>query len=269
MKPTSSPILALFAVLILGLGVVPCAAQTSDEPTDFPESIEGAMAERAAEEEKKAEDEEEGEKGPGFWKKVFRGYADSPTGATGAEGDYAKGVPESLQRVQDVLRAGPLKDDPKARFYMDLVENDQATPAQMATFGSYLTERGMHRASIEYYLLAVRRDPANALLWLNIGTIYRLIGDDNKAAGAYLRSVELDPFIAEAHYNLGAAYDSLNQYDKAIEEYLIALTLDPKLGDPRVNPQVVNNARLDVVQLLLYQRQLGTRGLPLVQIEND
>ena len=83
------------------------------------------------------------------------------------------------------------------------------------------------------------------------------------------RSVEIDPFIAEAHYNLGAAYDALNEYDKAIEEYMIALTLDPKLGDVRYNPQVVNNDRMDVVQLLLYQRQLGTRGLPLVEIEAD
>jgi tetratricopeptide (TPR) repeat protein len=275
MRPSSLPILALLAVLVLGLTAIPCAAQETD-PTeheaDFPAPIDAAMEAQAAEQSKAAQEEEE-KKGPGFWKKVFRGYADSPTGQTGtaAEGewDYAEGVPESLKRVQSILRAGPVKDDPKARFYMDLVENDRATPAQMATFGSYLTEKGIHSAAIEYYLLAVRRDPTNPLLWLNTGSVYRLLGEDSKAAGAYLRSVELDPFIAEAHYNLGAAYDALNEYDKAIDEYMIALTLDPKLGDVRHNPQVVNNARMDVVQLLLYQRQLGTRGLPLVEIEAD
>jgi tetratricopeptide (TPR) repeat protein len=258
-------------MLMLGLVAVPCAAQeTQEDPPDFPESVDAAMEAQATEQAEKAKEEEE-DKGPGFWKKVFRGYADSPTGVAGEEGDvhYANGVPDSLKRVQGILRAGPLKDDPKARFYMDLVENNQASPAQMATFGSLLAQKGMPGAAIVYYQEAARRDPRNPLLWLNTGTVYRLLGDDNKAAGAYLRSVELDPFIAEAHYNLGAAYDALNEYDKAVEEYMLALTLDPKLGDSRYNPQVVNNARMDVVQLLLYQRQLGARGLPLAEIEAD
>ncbi len=92
---------------------------------------------------------------------------------------------------------------------------------------------------------------------------------DHNAVDAYRKAVDLDPFIAEAHYNLGAAYDEINAYEQAIEEFMLALTLDPSLGDPRVNPQVVNNQRMTVVQLLLYQRQLGTRGLPMLTIEAD
>ncbi|MDX1389876.1 MAG: hypothetical protein R3344_11840, partial [Acidobacteriota bacterium] len=104
---------------LVGVGLVvslalPLAAQVAEDPA---ETVVG---------EEKAED-----KKPGLWKRVFRGEDDPETEAGGS---YARGIPASLQRVQDVLREGPLQNDPKARFYMDLVERDQASPAQLATF---------------------------------------------------------------------------------------------------------------------------------------
>ena len=73
------------------------------------------------------------------------------------------------------------------------------------------------------------------------------------------------PTHAVAHYNMGIFLDGKGEYDAAVEEYMRALTLDPHLGDPVYNPQVVNNPRLLVVKLGLYERKARTVGLPMGQ----
>ena len=79
-------------------------------------------------------------------------------------------------------------------------------------------------------------------------------------------ALAIDPTIAFAHYNLGATFDKMGKYEKAVQEYKFALTLDPSLGDPASNPQAASNDRLLAVKLLIYQEQIGNKGLPLADI---
>ena len=183
-----------------------------------------------------------------------------------AQANAPASLPRDMRRIQELLWEGPLGQDPTVRSYLELIERGEASPQQIAAFGNFLGEAGMRRAAIAYYGVALEMEKNDALMWLNVGTLHRQVGEDSAASTAYSRSLTVDPNNAFAHYNLGAVMDEMGRYEEAIREYKTALTLDPSLGDPAVNPQAVNNDRLLAVQLMLYKEQAGSLGLPLVEI---
>jgi tetratricopeptide (TPR) repeat protein len=175
----------------------------------------------------------------------------------------------TLSAMQQVIRQNAIAEDPVVAQYLDLFDRGEGNTAQYATFANFLAQNGFLNAAIVYYESALARDPTNALLWLNIGTIHQSAGDHSAAAASFERCLQIDPNNARAHYNLGVSMNELNQYDEAIHEFSLALRLDPTLADPVANPAVVNNDLLLPVQLELYKNRTGTIGLPLVEVSDD
>jgi tetratricopeptide (TPR) repeat protein len=175
-------------------------------------------------------------------------------------------LPRELARVQEIVRNGPMGQDPTVEAYLDLIDRAEASPQQLAAFGNFLSDSGWPRGAIVYYAVALGIEQEDPILWLNAGTIHRQLGEHGPAAQAFERVLSIDPNNAFAHYNLGAVLDDAGKYESALEEYKIALTLDPSLGDPATNPAAANNERLLAVRLLLYQEQAGNVGLPLVDV---
>jgi Flp pilus assembly protein TadD len=175
-------------------------------------------------------------------------------------------IPKELARAQKNVRRTSLGRDPTVQRYLEMVDRQAASPQQLGAMGNFLAEAGMTADAVVYYDVALRLDPDDAVLWINLGTLQRQLGNYGNAASAYGKALGIDPNHAAAHYNLGAAYDALGKYDQAIEEYKVALRLDPSLGDPSVNPQAANNRSLTAVQLLLYQEQIGAAGLPMLDV---
>jgi tetratricopeptide (TPR) repeat protein len=175
-------------------------------------------------------------------------------------------LPKGLQEAQDILRANEIAQDPTVAEYIELIDRAEASPQQLAAFGSFLGQNGMNRLALEYYAAAPSIEQDDPIIWLNVGTLHRQLQQYSDAESAYSRALSIDLNNAFAHYNLGAVYDEQRKYDAALEEYRIALTLDPSLGDPEVNPQAANNERLLAVKLMLYQQQIGNLGLPLVEV---
>jgi len=174
---------------------------------------------------------------------------------------------EALTKSIVQLRTTSLGTEPTAVAYMDLIAAGRATAPQVNDFAAYLAKRGMPKVALGFQEYAVKLQPADATLWLNLGTIRRTAGSAGGAISAFKKTIELDPGNAWAHYNLGAVYDAEKNYDSAIEEYRRALVLDPDLADPRKNPQVVNNDNLLAVKLEIYRNQAGSLGLPLLQMQ--
>jgi tetratricopeptide (TPR) repeat protein len=172
----------------------------------------------------------------------------------------------TLAKVQARLRTGPVGREPAGRAFLDKIDRNEATSTDLNAFATYLAKRGLTQDALAYEEEALRIDRKNPMLWLNLGTLQRDLGRTSAAASAYRRALTLDPNNALAHYNIGSIHDAAGNYDQAVEEYRIALTLDPGLADPVRNPQIVNNDRLLVVHLLLYQQRAGSLGLPLVQV---
>ena len=172
-----------------------------------------------------------------------------------------------LLKTIEKLRETTIGTEPTAVAYMDRIAAGQATAPQINDFAAYVAKRGMPKVALGFQEYAVRVQPTDATLWLNLGTIRMNTGASGPAVTAYKKAIELDPGNALAHYNLGAIYDADKHYDDAIEEYRRALVLDPDLADPRKNPQVVNNENLLAVKLEIYRNQAGSLGLPLLQMQ--
>jgi tetratricopeptide (TPR) repeat protein len=132
-------------------------------------------------------------------------------------GSTAVVLPKNLARVQQIVRSGPLGDDPTVQGYLDLIDRADASPHQLAAFGSFLADSGWAIGAIEYYNVALKLEPADPLLWINAGTIHRQLGDNKSAIDAYRRALSIDPNLADAHYNLGAALGQAGRLDEAEE----------------------------------------------------
>jgi len=179
-----------------------------------------------------------------------------------ADSEYV--LPKELALAQETVRRSHLGDQPMVLGYLDLIDNFEASPYQLAAFGSFLAEHGLLQEAIVYYDVALSIEGNDPVLWLNLGTLLRQAGQYNDAISAYVETLSLDSNNAMAHYNLGAVLDAKGKYDSAIEEYKLALQLDPRLADPTVNPQAASNPRLRTVQMMIYQE--SSLGMPLVDV---
>lgn len=173
-------------------------------------------------------------------------------------------LPRNLARAQDNVSRSALGRNPTVQRYVSLIDEQAASPQQLAAFGNFLAQNGMPRDAVEYYDVALRLEDDDPVLWVNVGTLHRQLKDLSTAAAAYERALAIDPNYSLAHYNLGVVLDQMGKYNDAVREYKIALSLDPRLGDPTHNPQAANNDRLLAVKVLLYEEQ--GLGIPLVEI---
>ncbi len=172
-------------------------------------------------------------------------------------------APAELEKIQGRLRSGPVGQDPVARRYMDLIDRGEATVEDFNSFAVYLAKKNFLKDAEAYARVAVKMDKTNRDYWLNLGTIRLQASTLSSALVAYKKAKKLDPNYALAWYSLGVVYDYMRKYDKAVQAYTNALALDPSLGDSKTNPQVVNNDRLLVVNLLLYQGKEGGLAMAL------
>jgi len=168
--------------------------------------------------------------------------------------------------AQDAVRASSVGQDPSVQSYLDLIDRQEASAYELAAFGNFLAESGLRPEALVYYSVAVNLVDDDPVLWLNLGSLHRQLGDLSAATSAYGRVLRLDANNALAHFNLGTIFDAQKKYESAIEAYTVALTLDPALGDPAQNPQAANNSRLLAVKLMLYQQGTGSLGTSLVDI---
>jgi len=183
----------------------------------------------------------------------------APPAATPLETPAA---PRDIAKIQDRLRAGPVGQDPTAVRLMDLIDRG-ATAKDYDSFAVYLAKRNLLLAAESYAKVAVKLEKTNRDYWLNLGTIDLQINKLSSALTAYKKAKKLDPNDAVTWYSIGAVHDYMRNYDKAVEAFTVALALDPSLGEFKTNPQAVNNGRLLVVNLLLYQARAGGLAMPL------
>lgn len=193
----------------------------------------------------------------------------TPTGAAPAAATAAA-VPvpaydvKKLQGSMDKIQRSTLGTDPAVKSYLDLIGKGQATSTQLNDFAAFLLRRGVPNLAADFQDAATVVSPDVPALWVNLGTIEQARGKGANAKSAYRKALELDPTSGMAYYGLGVVEDTSQNYEEAIEYYRRALLIDPSLGDPKVNPQVVNNQRMLVVKLLLSKDRAGAMSLPLL-----
>ncbi|MFH0935279.1 MAG: tetratricopeptide repeat protein [Candidatus Omnitrophota bacterium] len=89
----------------------------------------------------------------------------------------------------------------------------------------------------------------------NMGDVYSLEGDWNKATAEFQRAIELKPDYAEAYHNLGNSYLNLGRIDEAALVYQQAVAFKPSLYQ--------SHANLGFVYLQKGQRELARQHLEI------
>lgn len=120
-----------------------------------------------------------------------------------------------------------------------------------------LTEAGDREDAIRALETAAEIAPNRVDVWVDLGAVYVQAGETGEAIDALETALEIEPFAPLAHYNLGLAYQAERRYDDAMDSFEAALTLAPELGDPEVNPGVVNNPDMPMVKLRIYTKTTG------------
>lgn len=101
--------------------------------------------------------------------------------------------------------------------------------------GIALTEANRPHEAIPLFLKALVLEPANPLLWLNLGIAQKNTGDYEGAMDSLRSSIDIDDYTIEAWGALGLMYYELEQFNEAEQCYQEALIRDS------ASPKIWNN----------------------------
>lgn len=161
-------------------------------------------------------------------------------------------APKNLSRAIDAQRA-LLAERPED----SALEND---------LGNLLVLDDDLAGAEQAYRRAIAIDDANASAHYNLGLLLQKLGDRREAAKQFERTIELQPRHAWAHYQLGTIYHHKGRESAARKAYARALALDPALGNPEINPHLIDNELATSAMLYSY-RHYREELLPAKEFE--
>jgi tetratricopeptide (TPR) repeat protein len=98
--------------------------------------------------------------------------------------------------------------------------------------------------AIQAYSEALKIDPSNVDVRVDMGTCYRNLGDPNKAVEEYGKALQYNPNHPFAHRNLGVVLAlDLHRKEEAIKEFQTYLKLSPGAQDASQISHLVDELR--------------------------
>lgn len=94
-------------------------------------------------------------------------------------------------------------------------------------YALYLAAVGRKEESIREIKLAREIDPKSLIINANVGWVYYLAGEFDKAEAAGKTTLQMDPSFVSAHSYLGQIYVAKKRYEDAVHEFQTALSLGP------------------------------------------
>jgi tetratricopeptide (TPR) repeat protein len=88
---------------------------------------------------------------------------------------------------------------------------------------------------LSFWLNAAKASPHSSLAHRNLGAMYYLAGEPDRAEPEYRKALELNPMEPMAHNNLGLLYTSRGNFEEAQEEYKKELEINPSYDDAYFN----------------------------------
>jgi len=93
--------------------------------------------------------------------------------------------------------------------------------------GNELFKQGKYPQAVERYTEAIKRDPANHVLYTNRAVAYTKLKAYSEALKDCDKCIELNPKFIKGYLRKGAVYMATEQYQKCFEVYAQALEHDP------------------------------------------
>ncbi|KAM8980305.1 LOW QUALITY PROTEIN: protein O-mannosyl-transferase TMTC1 [Sarcophilus harrisii] len=119
---------------------------------------------------------------------------------------------ELFQKAEEVYQAG-IKNCPESS---DLHNN----------YGVFLVDTGTPESAIYHYQQAIQLSPHHHVAMVNLGRLYRSLGENKEAEEWYKRALDITQ-TAEILSPLGALYYNTGRYEEALQIYREAAALQP------------------------------------------
>ena len=147
-------------------------------------------------------------------------------------------APKNLDRAIEVQRA--------------LVAERPADSTAENDLGNLLVLADEMEGAEQAYRRAIELDPENASAHFNLALLLQQQGERKEALKQFKRTLELDPRHAWAQYQIGTIHHAQGSDSAAKKAYAKALALDPQLGNPKVNPHLIDNDLATSAMLYAY-----------------
>ena len=120
-----------------------------------------------------------------------------------------------------------IADQNKIKHLENIISDLQNDPYAYKALAVVLQNVGRYKEALQKYKIALYLDPANYDLWNEVAKLYLQQNDTISALNTYNIIVDKNPNLAEVWLDMGIIYDLSNQKNKAKEAWSTALKLEP------------------------------------------
>jgi arylsulfatase A-like enzyme/Tfp pilus assembly protein PilF len=125
-------------------------------------------------------------------------------------------------------------------------------PDVLMSWGVGLAQLGRGGDALAAFEQVRKRDPANALALVNVGTVHLMARDYGRAKEAFEGALALNPNMARAHNSLGVIAAETGNADEAIERWKRAVQAEPRDVDTLFNLGSLLRQRGRIAEARLY-----------------
>nr|XP_035940559.1 protein O-mannosyl-transferase TMTC1 isoform X3 [Halichoerus grypus] len=156
---------------------------------------------------------------------------------------------EAISLLQDSIKYGPEFADAYSSLASLLAEQERFKEAEEIyqagikncpdssdlhnNYGVFLVDTGSPEKAVAHYQQAITLSPSHHVAMVNLGRLYRSLGDNSVAEEWYKRALQVAR-KAELLSPLGALYYNTGRYDEALQVYREAAALQPSQRDLRL-----------------------------------
>jgi tetratricopeptide (TPR) repeat protein len=153
------------------------------------------------------------------------------------------------QPVQTPMPSGIIQTNQEMQLLQDAVKQDPKNVAVWINLGNLSMDSARFPEAIDAYEKALELDPKNVDVRVDMGTCYRRVGRADRAAEEFREAISINPLHPYAHRNLGVvlAFD-LNDKKQAIKEFEEYIKLSPDTPDSQQIRNLINELKAEPVQ---------------------
>ncbi len=120
-------------------------------------------------------------------------------------------------------------------FYERTFERTPDNVEEYLNLGNVYKDLGEYDKAIASYKKVIEFNPNSAKAYNNLGAMYHYTDRKIEAIAAYKKAIEIKPDYDEAYNNLGVTYKDLGRYDEAIVSYRRSIKINPEYASPYYN----------------------------------
>ena len=131
------------------------------------------------------------------------------------------------------------KTDIAQQLYNQVLKIDPNHSAALGNLGTIFKNLGNHQRAMNFYEKAIEIKPKCADAHSNLGAVFYQIGENQNAINCFKKVIKIDPNYKNSYYNLGVIYLDLGELEKAKNCYEKAIEIDLNYADAHNNLGIV------------------------------